>query len=251
MRWSPSGLPNRSERRPRSELDPKPLYFRRLRPRPSTTDRPFGGVTRQATPRSRERRTSISSKYRRRRLSRSELGAAAGRSIARPDACSPVDGTLVNIGMLLGDGSVGAAAAGAEALVGRRRAPSPIRGGRCPSSDVATEIFLWLTRIPRFAISALSTFRTVCLARHLGASSGCGSPPPRPRLARDDPRRNHPWQRRYREFLGALNWKYAPRDQRRINRGRTGVRGQRQCVLQTVDPRRDVGMQPAAAAHER
>src|SRR5690242_8303895 len=31
-----------------------------------------------------------------------------------------------------------------------------------PSLDVATLIFLWLTRIPRCAISALSTLRTVC-----------------------------------------------------------------------------------------
>ena len=31
------------------------------------------------------------------------------------------------------------------------------------SFDVATLIFLWLTRMPRCAMSALSTFRTVCL----------------------------------------------------------------------------------------
>jgi hypothetical protein len=31
------------------------------------------------------------------------------------------------------------------------------------STVVATEIFMWLTRIPRWAINALSTFRTVCL----------------------------------------------------------------------------------------
>src|SRR5688500_3813262 len=34
--------------------------------------------------------------------------------------------------------------------------------GRFVSTDVATEIFRWSTRIPRCAISALSTLRTVC-----------------------------------------------------------------------------------------
>ena len=39
-----------------------------------------------------------------------------------------------------------------------------VLGSARPSLDVATLIFLWLTRIPRCAISALSTFLTVCFA---------------------------------------------------------------------------------------
>ena len=69
---------------------------------------------------------------------------------------------------MLGAGVGGAIGFAGSDLSGRVGTATSPFGGVCaagiarPSLDVATLIFLWLTRIPRCAISALSTFRTVC-----------------------------------------------------------------------------------------
>jgi hypothetical protein len=70
----------------------------------------------------------------------------------------------------------GTAAAAADGVAWSEGSGYPgdiMRGGRWASSDVATEIFLWLTRIPRCAIKALSTLRTVCFGVTSSVVSKC------------------------------------------------------------------------------
>jgi hypothetical protein len=124
----------------------------------------------------------MSSKYNRRRT------VAPGSPFTRADwpdggvtcgiDCGGVDRDVVgNVAVACGDGDrfemLGGGGGGAigfagSALSGRIGAAASAFGTAGdagiarPSLDVATLIFLWLTRIPKCAMSALSTFRTVC-----------------------------------------------------------------------------------------